>query len=395
MKFDVATILFVEVLCALASLLSLAVSSRTTSGAGMREATGASTFLVVAFGLLLLRGRIPDALTVVVPNALLWTGCALIQFTYRAFAGSNTPRWTPAFVGVAVVVFAIAFALGAPYGLRALLTSVAIAVLLSAAAWELVRAGGLQKERSRLLAVGLLGLVVSAMLVRIVVLVPMLHDDGNLFTSSIEATLGFLPGVLVTQGFGMSFLLMHHERSAAQARALATTDALTGCLNRRALEERAALELSWAARSGQPCSLVIVDLDHFKKINDTWGHHAGDVVLQRAAAVVRGCVRPTDVVARVGGEEFCVLLRATPLEGARAVADRVCTSLRQAIVDVDGSVVPVRASLGVAAAAIDRGATAAAVVEPWSALFRRADAALYRAKQGGRDRVELAEAATA
>jgi diguanylate cyclase (GGDEF)-like protein len=329
----------------------------------------------------------------VVPNALLWTGCALIQLTYRAFAGSTTTRWTVGFVAVAVAVFAAAFAAGAPYGLRALLTSIVIAVVLSGAAWELLRDGGVQKERTRTLAVGLLGLVVATMIVRIVILVPMLNEDINLFASSFEATIGFLPGVLVTQGFGMSFLLMHHERSAAQARALATTDALTGCLNRRALEERAAVELSWAARSGQPCSLVVVDLDHFKKINDTWGHATGDVVLRRAAEVVRACVRPSDVVARVGGEEFCVLLRATPLDGARAVADRVCTALREAVVEAEGAVVPVRASIGVAAVGIERGATPDAVVEPWSTLFRRADAALYRAKQGGRDRVEVADAA--
>jgi diguanylate cyclase (GGDEF)-like protein len=92
----------------------------------------------------------------------------------------------------------------------------------------------------------------------------------------------------------------------------------------------------------------------------------------------------------VGGEEFCVLLRGTGIDGARALASRICGALRQTVIEARGVVVPVRASIGVAAVDIDRGGTADAIVEPWAALFRRADGALYRAKQGGRDRVEVA-----
>jgi diguanylate cyclase (GGDEF)-like protein len=389
MKFDVATLLFVEVLCSLASLAALALSARTT-GAGMREATGATATLAVAFALLLARGRLPELFTVVVPNALLWTGCALIHLAYRRFVGATSRPWTPWAVVVATVVFAAGWAGGAPYAVRAMWTSIVITTLVSAAIWELVRDHGLHKERARVLSVVLLGLAVVAMVARIGVLAPILDSDAQLLAPSLEGTLGFLPGVFVTQGFGISFVLMHQERSAAEAHALATTDPLTGCWNRRALEERAELELSWAARTGQAFSIVLLDLDHFKKINDTWGHHAGDVVLQRAAEVLRACVRPTDVVARIGGEEFCVLLRGSTLDGAQTVAGRIRNAIRQAIVEVDGAVIPVRTSIGVAAVAVDRATERDAAAEPWAALYRRADAALYRAKQGGRDRVELA-----
>jgi len=163
----------------------------------------------------------------------------------------------------------------------------------------------------------------------------------------------------------------------------------SGLAQARALEERAEMEASWALRTGQPYSLLIVDLDHFKKINDTWGHDTGDAVLQRASELVLASVRPTDIVARVGGEEFCVLLRGTDLDGARAVAVRICGALRQAVVEVRNVTVPVRASIGVATVIIKKAGQSDASVEPWAAMFRRADEALYRAKHGGRDRVEM------
>jgi diguanylate cyclase (GGDEF)-like protein len=293
-------------------------------------------------------------------------------------------------LGLGIVVFTVGWAMGAGYGPRALLSSIMTALLLAPAASALVVDGGLKKERARILLSSMLVIVIGLMIVRAGLLIGNLDVDMAVNAPSLDGTLGFLPGVFVTQGFALSFLLLHQERSANEAHAMATTDMLTGCHNRRALEQRAAQELAWAARTGEPCSIILLDLDHFKRINDTWGHHAGDVVLQRAAEVVRTCVRPADVVARVGGEEFCVLLRGCSLDGAQVAAGRISQTLRQVDIPVNDATIQVRASIGIAELLLEGTSRPNVKVERWDHLYRRADEALYRAKSTGRDRIELA-----
>jgi diguanylate cyclase (GGDEF)-like protein len=152
------------------------------------------------------------------------------------------------------------------------------------------------------------------------------------------------------------------------------TDALTGLLNRRGFDERAALELARARRDGSPVAIALLDLDHFKRINDEWGHDTGDRVLVATAELLADVSREIDVVARFGGEEFVVLLPGTDEPEAMAFAERVRTQLAAgALEQLPG----VRLSAGVAAA------LAPAQVNE---LVQAADAALYSAKRAGRDR---------
>lgn len=164
------------------------------------------------------------------------------------------------------------------------------------------------------------------------------------------------------------------NRSIAE---LARTDALTGVPNRRYMEEALDREVARSDRQGIPLSLVFVDLDHFKQVNDSFGHDTGDAVLVASARILRSRLRPYDVLARWGGEEFVVLLPGASGEHARAVAERLRDGLESLIVPPCPS--PVTGSFGVAR---QRQGEAA------SALLRRADEAAYRAKQGGRNRVE-------
>ncbi|MEP6910433.1 MAG: diguanylate cyclase [Actinomycetota bacterium] len=167
----------------------------------------------------------------------------------------------------------------------------------------------------------------------------------------------------------------------------AMTDELTGLVNRRRFLEAVRSEILRAQRLGGPLSVVLADLDDFKLINDRFGHHAGDEVLQAFADVIRGHGRDVDTAARLGGEEFAVLLPETALSGAAVVAARLCTSLSQLRVWLgEGSEVSVTASFGVAQLADGQS---------WDDLIRAADAALYRAKADGKNRVALAEAASA
>lgn len=168
-----------------------------------------------------------------------------------------------------------------------------------------------------------------------------------------------------------------------ELRRLATRDALTGLLNRRAFDALLAEEVDRARRLGHPLALVVLDLDHFKTINDTHGHPAGDAVLAAVGRVLEGEVRTIDRVARIGGEEFAVLLMETTGEEGFAVANRLVAAVRGRPVELAGGV-----TLTITVSA---GVTGLPVYGEGEVAFMAAtDRALYQAKNGGRDRAVLA-----
>ncbi len=169
----------------------------------------------------------------------------------------------------------------------------------------------------------------------------------------------------------------------AEARRLAATDALTGLMNRRAFLEVIERDRKRAEKNVFPWSLLLLDIDHFKSVNDTWGHDGGDAVLQGVARVLAKIARKTDYVARWGGEEFVVALVQTAEPGARIAAERVRRAIAEARFSLpSGDVIGATASVGLASAP---------TIE-WSIddLVSRADKAMYAAKHRGRNRVEVA-----
>lgn len=165
-----------------------------------------------------------------------------------------------------------------------------------------------------------------------------------------------------------------------QLRSQSVRDGLTGLYNRRFLEETLPRELERCQRRRQPLTVVMADLDHFKRLNDTWGHEAGDLAIQRFAEAARRHFRQEDLLCRYGGEEFCFVLPECSIEDARRRAGELLEAQRSAILRFGrDSIGPVTASLGLAAFP-EHGADA-------TALVRLADAALYRAKRAGRDRM--------
>lgn len=160
---------------------------------------------------------------------------------------------------------------------------------------------------------------------------------------------------------------------------LTIADGLTGIANRRAFEDAIQAEVRRAVRYGRPLSLVMFDLDHFKEVNDTYGHMAGDHVLKTVASVVRGRVREGDTFARYGGEEFAVLVPETPRAVAAQLAEAIRSSIANAQFLFEDRLIPVTVSLGVADVAGD--------IRTPHQLVNAADARLYEAKRGGRNRV--------
>jgi diguanylate cyclase (GGDEF)-like protein len=177
-------------------------------------------------------------------------------------------------------------------------------------------------------------------------------------------------------GFGLTWLALGiHRRDLHH---IAQTDSLTGLLNRRAFEEILARELLRASHAAKPLSILMLDIDRFKQVNDEWGHQAGDEVIRRVGEALRSHMRPADALSRFGGEEFVILLRDASVDQSEEAASR----LRAQIASLDGlpGSVQVTVSIGVAASHTD---------DTPGELLRRCDEALYRSKRGGRDRVTV------
>jgi len=164
----------------------------------------------------------------------------------------------------------------------------------------------------------------------------------------------------------------------------AGTDALTGVLNRRALEEEAEREMARCARSGATLAVFAIDIDHFKKVNDTFHHRGGDIALRELVKVMKRELRLVDVVARLGGDEFVVLLPDASLEPALKVAERLRIAVEQSRLSSGGETIEMTVSIGVTQF-FPTDVT-------WQVVLERADSALYNAKKAGRNCVIVDEA---
>jgi diguanylate cyclase (GGDEF)-like protein len=177
--------------------------------------------------------------------------------------------------------------------------------------------------------------------------------------------------------------LLEDELRAANVRLerLASVDELTGILNRRALEEALRRDLARADRDGKAFSVLLLDIDHFKNVNDTWGHQAGDAVLTMVGNILSRTLRTSDVAGRYGGEEFMCLLPATDTAGARVVAERLRMAMLERTVPVNGNFIQITVSIGIATV-LGPGCRTA-----FDSVVRQSDECLYRAKAEGRNRV--------
>lgn len=225
------------------------------------------------------------------------------------------------------------------------------------------------------------------------VLVPLVHATIFLLPLGIEA---FLPGdysagwetvfmletILYAVGAAFIVLLMVKDNDVNIYRSAASTDHLTGLLNRRAFLDTALALCARRGERGEPVTMLMLDLDHFKSINDRFGHAIGDETLRTFAAVARSSMRGSDIIGRLGGEEFGVIV-AEPREFAVRIAERLRAAFEEAGVTIGGHAIGATMSIG--------AATAYEPVPDIGTLIARADAALYRAKHDGRNRVYAAE----
>ena len=197
-------------------------------------------------------------------------------------------------------------------------------------------------------------------------------DRKNRFSEQDEellATIGSQVGVAV-----------ENARLYEKTLELAHEDALTGLANRRRLMEVLSKEVCRASRYNTPLSLLMIDLDRFKQFNDTYGHLKGDELLKKFALLLEKRIRTTDMAGRYGGEEFCLVLPNTPLQGAVVIAERIRKAVEDLKISAENNPSPIGATISIGVAEFAQGETD-------ENLISAADAALYRAKQGGRNKV--------
>lgn len=180
-------------------------------------------------------------------------------------------------------------------------------------------------------------------------------------------------------------MIIENIRLLERVAKLANIDGLTGLLNRRSFVEKCQREIERSCRYDGSLSAIMFDLDFFKKVNDTWGHAAGDLVLKSVSDCARSQLRTTDICGRLGGEEFAMLLPETPIEGALEVAERFRVTLEGLPIFFGGQRISVTASIGLAEA----NRASVALVETFDTLLAKCDEALYAAKKNGRNRCEV------
>lgn len=217
------------------------------------------------------------------------------------------------------------------------------------------------------------------LMVRIVVISVSHHGTYGLYSPMLINPVTFFAAGIFQLFLTFGFVLMLNYRLATELADLAAHDSLTGAFNRRSLEDEAERLLARCARTGDVLAVMLIDVDHFKSVNDRFGHPVGDEVLRRLAAVSQGAVRTDDYFARYGGEEFCVLLPASSEEEAVILAERLRQRYAETRMEFNGEILHSTVSIGVAD-------SRKRPIE-FSMLLAAADQALYRAKQTGRNRV--------
>lgn len=344
---------------------------------GLGEWSAALLLLFVGGMLVAGRGKLPNFVSISVSSFLLWCGLYLAYVGTQRFFGVR-PRigpWMTLITGLALVQ--VWFTLIEPsYHMRLMLTTVVTAGLSGVHAWRVAKQGSLTFSRG--LAVGVLVFLLAAQVMRLVTSFTMpMALNAEFFDTSVIQLIYITSFAFSILLFSISTVLMATDRLRIELQHLANHDSLTNALTRRRLDDACRSELERCRRHGRSMALLIMDLDHFKMVNDTFGHQAGDQTLINFVSRVNALLRGPDQLGRFGGEEFVALLPDTTLDEALLVAERI----RDACVLADQAPA-CTVSIGVTTNRKDNDTV--------DTLLARADAALYRAKARGRNRIETA-----
>lgn len=369
---------FVTVVAGLLLILSW-LQDRSIASLGL---WGLSFLILTAGGLLaILRGHIPDFLAILVGNSLAIAAYGLMWCAARSFE-NRRPIYPLAFAGAAIwLALCLIDAIYSSQYARIMFTTGAAVIYTFLTALEYInaRTKGLMSRWPAIILLmihGIMGLLRMAL------------ADRLPFPAGIEAyDPGYIPFgaiAMLVNNFCLSFLIvnMAKERAELRQRQTAQIDVLTGIPNRRAFLDMGERLLQRTLAAGSPVAVLILDLDFFKRINDTFGHQSGDRVLCAFCETTSELLRPNDLFGRLGGEEFACLLPEASTDNALAVAERIRASFEGRRVNVGSRVSASTVSIGVA--------SESGLGTDLGALLAAADRALYQAKAKGRNRIEQA-----
>jgi diguanylate cyclase (GGDEF)-like protein len=333
---------------------------------------------IMLFGLY---GSVPDLVSIDLANALLFTSFAVTWTGARVFDGRSIE---PVYLVTGAVLWLLVCRLPVvveSVGIRVLISSGVVTAYAWLTAYEFWR-GRDEALVSRWPAIFLFFAHGALFLLRTPAVTLLPWRPLNAIYGSVWLTIISFEALLFTISIAFILLAMAKERTELRHRTAAMVDPLTGIANRRAFLENAEMLAKRHADIPKPTAVLLIDLDHFKSINDRFGHAIGDRVLEMFASIAQNTLRASDLLGRLGGEEFAAVLHDAPRAAAMAVAERLREAFAQATQDVEGRPVCATMSIGLVSCempSIDI-----------TSLLAQADQALYFAKERGRNRVEVA-----
>jgi len=325
-----------------------------------------------------MRDEIPDLFAMIVANGLLSFAFAKQVEALRIFVGRPLDRRIVYGPVVLTTLLEILFVYPVPsMRWRTVTVSAVFCLQMCTAVYALLDVNP-PRRRSQLLTAAAYGLLACVLAVRVLYEGLSIDVLPHAFASTPMQVVVFAIAAVFPTVATLGFVLMCSDRLHQELERQATIDPLTGISNRRTLGELAARAIASAHRHRRRLAVVLVDADHFKRINDVYGHEVGDEALQIIAATLQCVVRGEDLFGRLGGEEFVIVMPDADETAARAGAERLRHAIEQVELMARHRRVPLRISIGVAV--LDEG-------DDFASLLRRADQAMYAAKRGGRNRV--------
>lgn len=334
----------------------------------------------IGLAMVILNAGAPRYLILIVGNNLLILGLIYQWRGLRAFY-RRPPSKAGWIIGASFfMAYGLSLIQNASISFRGLLSAIAIFLMLTLYMYELLSGQGRKWSFARLLATTAVAASLIAYAGRVVLAAFQMAEMLPRTNSVISVTLIYFVPVVGTLLLSSALLLLYFERIVADKDHLATHDELTKVFNRRAIDISGEREISVARRLKKPMAIAFVDIDHFKDINDNFGHAIGDRVLLQVAQALKGACRNIDLIGRYGGEEFCIVLPNMDIEKCHIVGQRLVSAVNQFRFEFTGHVT---ISVGIALLRLDDEE------HNWRTLIERADHELYKAKSGGRNRFEV------